>query len=66
MRPDARLRTSQSRREDARGHDVLKRLLAIAALLLMMVFPARAALDPALVAKLGAEDSDAKVEAIRK
>lgn len=66
MRPDARLRTSQSRREDARGHDVLKRLLAIAALLLMMVFPARAALDPALVAQLGAEDSDAKVEAIRK
>jgi urea transport system permease protein len=37
-----------------------------AALVLLLAWPAWAALDPALVAQLGAEESEAKVEAIRK
>ena len=38
----------------------------LALVLLTLAAPARAALDPALVAQLGAEDSDTKIEAIRK
>jgi len=38
----------------------------IAALLVALATPAWAALDPAVVAQLGADDSDAKVEAIRR
>ena len=44
----------------------MKRLLFLAALLLLAIGPVHAALDPAVLAQLGAEDSDAKVEAIRK
>ncbi len=40
--------------------------LALLAALLVAALPARAAIDPAVAAQLGAEDSDAKVEAIRK
>jgi urea transport system permease protein len=39
---------------------------ALACALGLLVAPAWAALDPALVVQLGAEDSDAKIEAIRK
>jgi urea transport system permease protein len=42
----------------------LVRLIAV--VLLSLAAPAWAALDPAMVAQLGAEDSDARVEAIRK
>jgi urea transport system permease protein len=41
-------------------------LRLIAVVLLALAVPAWAALDPAVVAQLGAEDSDARVEAIRK
>ncbi len=40
--------------------------LFFAAVLALIVAPAQAALDPAVVAQLGADDSDAKVDAIRK
>jgi len=38
----------------------------MACVLVLFAAPARAALDPALVARLGAEDSDTRIEAIRK
>jgi urea transport system permease protein len=41
-------------------------LRAVACVLAFLAAPALAALDPGLVAQLGAEDSDARVEAIRK
>ena len=43
----------------------MKRLL-LTLLLWLQALPALAALDPALVKQLAAEDSDAKIEAIRK
>jgi urea transport system permease protein len=44
----------------------LRFLRALACVLALLAAPAWAALDPSLVAQLGAEDSDARVEAIRK
>ena len=41
-------------------------LRALACVLALLAAPASAALDPALVAQLGAEESDTRVEAIRK
>ncbi len=44
-------------------HHILR---ALACVLALITAPAWAALDPSVVAQLGAEDSDARVEAIRK
>ena len=44
-------------------HHILR---ALACVLALIAAPAWAALDPSVVAQLGAEDSDARVEAIRK
>ena len=45
---------------------LLRLLRAVACVLALFGAPVEAALDPALVAQLGAEDSDARIEAIRK